>query len=119
LVSVPVAGRIADRTQALRLTLAVCATGTALAVTSYLPATSFWLLLLVGRLHAAALAPTTNLADALALVGHVHVGRSLQALGYPSHDSPLEPGAGHHRVLKAKCGHERQIDAGGKQGSLR
>ena len=68
LVSAPVAGRIADRTQALRLTLAVCAVGTALAVMSYLPAASFWLLLLVSLLHAAALAPTTNLADALALV---------------------------------------------------
>ena len=68
LVSAPVAGRIADRTRALRLTLAMCAVGTALAVTSYLPATSFWLLLLVSLLHAAALAPTTNLADALALV---------------------------------------------------
>jgi PPP family 3-phenylpropionic acid transporter len=46
----------------------VCAVGTALAVMSYLPAASFWLLLLVSLLHAAALAPTTNLADALALV---------------------------------------------------
>jgi PPP family 3-phenylpropionic acid transporter len=68
LVSAPVAGRIADLTQALRLTLAVCAVGTAIAVMSYLPAASFWLLLLVSLLHAAALAPTTNLADALALV---------------------------------------------------
>jgi hypothetical protein len=68
LVSAPIAGRIADRTHAFRLTLAVCAVGTALAVMSYLPAASFWLLLLVSLLHAAALAPTTNLADALALV---------------------------------------------------
>jgi PPP family 3-phenylpropionic acid transporter len=68
LVSAPVAGRIADRTHALRLTLAVCAVGTALAVMSYLPAASFWPLLAVSLLHAAALAPTTNLADALALV---------------------------------------------------
>jgi PPP family 3-phenylpropionic acid transporter len=68
LVSAPVAGRIADRTHALRLTLAVCAVGTALTVMSYLPAASFWVLLVVSLLHAAALAPTTNLADALALV---------------------------------------------------
>jgi PPP family 3-phenylpropionic acid transporter len=68
LVSAPVAGRIADRTQALRLTLAACAVATAVAVIGYLPAASFWLLLLVSLLHAAALAPTTNLADALALV---------------------------------------------------
>jgi PPP family 3-phenylpropionic acid transporter len=68
LVSAPVAGRIADRTHALRLILAACAVGTALAVMGYLPAASFWLLLVVSLLHAAALAPTTNLADALALV---------------------------------------------------
>jgi MFS transporter, PPP family, 3-phenylpropionic acid transporter len=68
LLSAPVAGRIADRRHALRLTLALCAVGTALAVMGYLPAVSFWLLLLVSLLHAAALAPTTNLADALALV---------------------------------------------------
>ena len=68
LLSAPVAGRIADRTHALRLTLAVCAVGTAVAIMGYLPAASFWLLLLVSLLHAAALAPTTNLADALALV---------------------------------------------------
>jgi PPP family 3-phenylpropionic acid transporter len=68
LVSAPFAGRIADRTQALRLTLAVCAVGTALAVMGYLAAASFWLLLVVSLFHAAALAPTTNLADALALV---------------------------------------------------
>jgi MFS transporter, PPP family, 3-phenylpropionic acid transporter len=69
LVSAPVAGRIADRTHALRLTLAVCAAATALAAVGYLPAGSFWPLLVVSLLHASALAPTTNLADALALVG--------------------------------------------------
>ena len=50
------------------LSLAVCAIGTALAATGYLAAGSFWPLLLVSLLHATALAPTTNLADALALV---------------------------------------------------
>jgi PPP family 3-phenylpropionic acid transporter len=68
LVSAPIAGRIADRTHALRLTLSVCAIGTALAATGYLAAWSFWPLLIVSLLHAIALAPTTNLADALALV---------------------------------------------------
>jgi PPP family 3-phenylpropionic acid transporter len=68
LLSAPIAGRIADRTHALRLVLAVCAFGTALAATGYLGASSFWPLLAVSLLHAIALAPTTNLADALALV---------------------------------------------------
>jgi PPP family 3-phenylpropionic acid transporter len=68
LVSAPIAGRIADRTRALRLVLALCAVGSALAATGYLSATSFWPLLAVSLLHAIALAPTTNLADALALV---------------------------------------------------
>ena len=68
LVSAPLAGRIADRTQTLRLSLAVCAMATAAAAVGYLPAWGFWSILLVSLLHAFALAPTTNLADALALV---------------------------------------------------
>jgi PPP family 3-phenylpropionic acid transporter len=68
LISAPIAGRIADRTHALRLVLALCAAGTALAATGYLAANSFWALLVISLLHATALAPTTNLADALALV---------------------------------------------------
>lgn len=68
LVSAPLAGRLADRFQALRLSLAVCAVGTAGAVLAYGPATGFWLILAVTLLHSLALAPTTNLADALALV---------------------------------------------------
>ena len=68
LVSAPLAGRIADRTQALRLTLAICAIATGLAALGYLVAWSFWAILAVSLGHAFALAPTTNLADALALV---------------------------------------------------
>ena len=68
LISAPIAGRIADRTRALRLTLAICAIGTALAALGYLTAWSFWAILAVSLMHAFALAPTTNLADALALV---------------------------------------------------
>ena len=68
LVSAPLAGRLADRTGALRLTLAVCALATATAALGYLPARAFWSILGVSLLHAFALAPTTNLADALALV---------------------------------------------------
>jgi PPP family 3-phenylpropionic acid transporter len=68
LISAPLAGRIADRMQALRLTLAVCAIATGLAALGYLGAWSFWAILAVTLVHAFALAPTTNLADALALV---------------------------------------------------
>jgi MFS transporter, PPP family, 3-phenylpropionic acid transporter len=68
LVSAPIAGRIADRTHSLRATLAVCCVACAIAVLGYLPATGFGLLLTVSLAHALALAPTTNLADALAVV---------------------------------------------------
>jgi PPP family 3-phenylpropionic acid transporter len=68
LISAPLAGRIADRTQALRATLAICAVATALAAMGYGSAWGFWGLFVVGLLHAFALAPMTNLADALALV---------------------------------------------------
>ena len=68
LISAPLAGCLADRTHALRLSLAVCAIATAAAAIGYLPAWGFWPLLIVSLFHAFALAPTTNLADALALV---------------------------------------------------
>ena len=74
LISAPVAGRIADRTHALRTTLAICAIGTALAALGYLSASGFWALLVVSLLHALALAPTTNLADALAVVSSKREG---------------------------------------------
>jgi PPP family 3-phenylpropionic acid transporter len=67
LVSSPLAGRIADQKHALRTTLAVCCVGTALTALGYLAASDFWSLLVISLLHASALAPTTNLADALAL----------------------------------------------------
>jgi MFS transporter, PPP family, 3-phenylpropionic acid transporter len=68
LISAPIAGRIADRTHALRLTLAICAIGAALAALSYVATWGLSAILAVSLLHAFALAPTTNLADALALV---------------------------------------------------
>ena len=68
LVSAPIAGRVADRANALRTVLAVCCVACAMVALGYLPATGFALLLMIGLLHALALAPTTNLADALALV---------------------------------------------------
>jgi len=67
LVSGPLAGRLADRLHALRAVLAACAALAALVVLVLLPAQGFWILLPVSLGHAAALAPTTTLADALAL----------------------------------------------------
>ena len=69
LLSAPIVGTIADHTHALRLTLALCAIATAFAATGYAAAAgAFWPLLVVSLLHASAVAPTTNLADALASV---------------------------------------------------
>ena len=67
LVSGPLGGRLADRTQALRGVLAACQLLAALVAIGLLSAPSFTPLFLTSLLHAAALAPTTVLADALAL----------------------------------------------------
>ena len=67
LVSAPLAGRFADAITALRLTLAMFCVGTALTTLGYLAASGFWPLFGVGLLHAVALAPTTNVADAIAV----------------------------------------------------
>ena len=67
LISAPIAGRIADRYRALRIVLAACAALGGAAALALLPAVGFSTLLLVAVLHAAMLAPTTVLADALAL----------------------------------------------------
>ncbi|HWO43180.1 MAG TPA: MFS transporter [Candidatus Eisenbacteria bacterium] len=67
LLTSPLAGRIGDLIQALRLVLVVCTALAAAATLAYLPAHGFWQLLSVSLLHAASLAPITVLADALAL----------------------------------------------------
>jgi len=67
LVSGPLGGRLADRTQALRAVLAACQLLAALVAIGLLSAPSFTPLFLTSLLHAAVLAPTTALADALAL----------------------------------------------------
>ena len=69
LVSGPLCGRLADATQARRTVLACCAALAALVALALLSSGSFWALLAVSMVHAAALAPTTTLADALALGG--------------------------------------------------
>jgi MFS transporter, PPP family, 3-phenylpropionic acid transporter len=67
LISGPVCGRLADVTGALRGLLAMCAALAAVVAVSLLAVAGFPALLVVSLVHAAALAPTTTLADALAV----------------------------------------------------
>jgi PPP family 3-phenylpropionic acid transporter len=67
LLTAPLAGRIGDLIQALRIVLIVCIALAASVTLGYLAAHGFWILLGVSLLHAASLAPITILADALAL----------------------------------------------------
>lgn len=67
LVSAPLVGRLADLAQALRAALAICELAAASVALALVSTPAFAPLLLVSLLHAAALAPTTALADALAL----------------------------------------------------
>jgi PPP family 3-phenylpropionic acid transporter len=67
LVSGPLCSRLADRTQALRALLAWCAALAAVVAFGLLSAHGFSALLTISVVHAAALAPLTTLADALAL----------------------------------------------------
>jgi MFS transporter, PPP family, 3-phenylpropionic acid transporter len=67
LVSAPLVGRLADFTQALRAVLALCELLAASVALALISTPAFTPLLLVSLMHAAALAPTTALADALAL----------------------------------------------------
>ena len=67
LLTAPLAGRIGDLIQALRIVLVICTALAASVTLGYLAAHDLWILLGVSLLHAAALAPITILADALAL----------------------------------------------------
>jgi len=67
LVSAPLAGRIGDLLGALRTVLVLCIALAALTTLGYLRAEHFWAFLAVSALQAAALAPMSVLADALAL----------------------------------------------------
>jgi MFS transporter, PPP family, 3-phenylpropionic acid transporter len=67
LLTAPLAGRIGDLIQALRVVLVVCIALAASVTLGYLGAHGFWILLGLSLLHAASLAPITVLADALAL----------------------------------------------------
>jgi PPP family 3-phenylpropionic acid transporter len=61
----PLLARLADLLAAPRLVLASCAVSAAGAGAAFLPANTFWLVLLVAAVQATALAPTTSIADAL------------------------------------------------------
>jgi MFS transporter, PPP family, 3-phenylpropionic acid transporter len=67
LVCGPIAGRLADRLQTFRTELAVCAILAASATLLYFASHSFWTVMVVGLIQAAALAPLIPLADALSL----------------------------------------------------
>ncbi len=67
LLTAPLAGRLGDSIQALRVVLVVCTALAASVTLGYLPAHGFWTFLAISLLHAASLAPITILADALAL----------------------------------------------------
>src|SRR5437763_4058462 len=67
LVSAPLAGRIGDLFEALRTVLVLCIALAAFTTLGFLPARGFWWFLAISALQAAALAPMTVLADALAL----------------------------------------------------
>lgn len=67
LVSGPLVGRLADVLGSLRLVLASCAALAAAAAVALIRADTFWLLLVVALVQAAALAPTTSIADALSV----------------------------------------------------
>ena len=67
LVAGSAAGCLADRLDAPKAIFCVCAAAAALIALGYLPARSLWLLLLVGVLHSAALAPLAPLSDTFAL----------------------------------------------------
>jgi MFS transporter, PPP family, 3-phenylpropionic acid transporter len=67
LISGPVCGRLADVTHAVRGILAICAALAAAVAVALLSVAGFPALLAISLVHAAALAPITTLADALAV----------------------------------------------------
>jgi len=67
LVSGPIAGRVADLLGMLRAVLALCIVAAGGIALGLINADGLWMLLALGVIDAAVLAPTTTLADALAL----------------------------------------------------
>ena len=81
LIAGPLVGRVADRSQALRGVLAICELTAAVVALALLSAPALMPLLLTSLVHAAALAPTTTLADALTL-GAAQPGRGRAGFEY-------------------------------------
>ena len=67
LVTGPLLGTLADSVGSLPLVLAACASFSAASALALTSAEIFWPLFIVAMLQAAALAPTTSIADALAI----------------------------------------------------
>jgi MFS family permease len=67
LMAAQAVARLADRLDAPKVILALCTTAAVLIGLGYLPAQGAWLLIAVGVLHSAALAPLPPLSDTLAL----------------------------------------------------
>jgi predicted MFS family arabinose efflux permease len=67
LMAAQAVARLADRLDAPKVILALCTAAAALIGLGYLPAKGAWLLIAVGVLHSAALAPLPPLSDTLAL----------------------------------------------------
>jgi PPP family 3-phenylpropionic acid transporter len=67
LISGPLIGRLADVSGELRIVLAICLVLSAWSALSLLLADAFWPLLMIHLAQAAALAPVTTIADALAV----------------------------------------------------
>src|SRR4051812_610462 len=63
----PLVGMLADLSGSLRLLLAICAALAAATAAAFFWANTFWLLFLIALVQAAALAPTTSMADALSV----------------------------------------------------
>jgi MFS transporter, PPP family, 3-phenylpropionic acid transporter len=84
LMAGPAAGRLADRLDAAKVILALCSAAAALIALGYLPAQGAWLLIAVGVLHSAALAPLAPLSDTLALGAAAPAG-SDGAVGWRFH----------------------------------
>jgi PPP family 3-phenylpropionic acid transporter len=67
LVAGPLVGMLADLLGSLRLVLATCAALAAASAVALLLANTFWTLFFIALVQAAALAPTTSIADALSV----------------------------------------------------
>lgn len=85
LIAGPIAGRLSDVLDAPKTVLAACSAAAALIVLGYLQKTALLLLLVVGVLQSAALAPLAPLTDTLALASaapHLSEGSAQQRFHY-------------------------------------